>query len=49
VVYAVAVQITGYIDDHVPGFVLCALRDARERTWQFVEKVPIVSLGTGSV
>jgi hypothetical protein len=43
-VYAVSVQITDYVDDHFPGFVSCALRDADERTWRFVDKVPIFSL-----
>ena len=41
---AVSVQITGYVDEHFPGFVSCALRDAHGRTWQFVDKVPIFSL-----
>ena len=43
-VYAVSVQITGYVDDSFPGFVSCELLDARQRKWQFVEKVPVVSL-----
>jgi hypothetical protein len=41
--YAVSVQITAYVDDHFPGFVWCALRDIHGRTWDFVEKVPVVS------
>ena len=42
-VYAVRVQITGYVDDHFPGVVACELCDAKQRIWQFVEKVPVVS------
>ena len=42
-VYEVSVQITGYVDDHVPGVVSCELRDAGQRKWQFVEKLPVVS------
>ena len=42
--FAVSVQITGYVDDHFPGFVSCALRDAHGRVWHFVDKVPVVSL-----
>lgn len=42
--HEVVVQITGYVDDSFPGFVSCALRDAHERTWQFVDKVPVFSL-----
>jgi sigma-70-like protein len=42
-VYAVSVQITGWVDDHFPGFVSCELNDAHQRKWQFVEKVPVVS------
>jgi hypothetical protein len=43
-VHAVSVQITGFVDNHFPGFVSCALRDAEERTWQFVDKVPVFSV-----
>jgi hypothetical protein len=42
-VYAVSVQITGYVKDDFPGVVSCELSDARQRKWQFVEKVPVVS------
>jgi hypothetical protein len=42
--YAVSVQITAYVDDSFPGWVSCALRDAHGRTWEFVEKAPVVSL-----
>jgi DNA-binding CsgD family transcriptional regulator len=42
-VYAVSIQITGYVDDHFPGFVSCELNDAHQRKWQFVEKVPVVT------
>jgi hypothetical protein len=42
---AVSVKITGYVDDHFPGFVSCELCDAHERTWHFIEKVPVVSVG----
>ena len=42
--HAVSVQITGYVVDSFPAVVSCALCDAHEHMWQFVEKVPIVSL-----
>src|SRR5258706_8916534 len=45
-VYAVSVQITGYVGDDFPGIVSCELSDARQRKWQFLEKVPIVALAS---
>jgi hypothetical protein len=41
---AVSVQITGFVDGAFPGVVSCTLQDVQKRTWQFVEKVPVVSL-----
>jgi hypothetical protein len=40
---AVAVQITRFVDDHVPGFVECILVDATGVAHIFVEKVPVVT------
>jgi hypothetical protein len=41
--HAVSVQITGYVDDHFPGFVACILRDIHGRQWRIVEKAPVLS------
>ena len=44
--HAVTVQITGHAHDHFPGFVSCILRDIHGCIWHFVQKAPVVSLGT---
>lgn len=41
--YAVRVDIVRSVDDHQPGWVECALTDARGQRWCFREKVPVVS------
>src|SRR5262245_60590328 len=38
-----AVEITRFVDEHIPGFVECRLVDASGKTHLFVEKVPIVT------
>ena len=38
-----AVQITRFVDDHVPGFVECVFQDADGKTHVFIEKVPVVT------
>ena len=42
--FEVAVEIIRYADDSQPGWVECRLRDAFEKEWFFVEKVPVVSM-----
>ena len=44
--HQVSVQITGYVDAAFPDFVSCALHYAHDHTWEFVEKVPVVTLAT---
>jgi hypothetical protein len=39
----IAVQITRFVDASQPGFVECAFVDAHQRTWSFIEKIPIVT------
>ena len=43
--HAVGVSIDAYVsDDPQPGIVRCSLDDAAGRRWEFLEKVPIVSV-----
>ena len=41
--YAVTIEITGYVEADFPGVVSCELTDALQRKWHFVEKLPVVS------
>jgi hypothetical protein len=38
------IQILRFVDEHQPGFVECAFRDANGAEHRFVEKAPVVSL-----
>jgi hypothetical protein len=40
----IKVEIVRFVDDSNPGFVECHLVDAWQRTWVFVEKVPVVTI-----
>src|SRR5262249_7676817 len=40
----VNVAITRFVDNAVPGFVECCLKDAWGREWLFIDKVPVVAL-----
>jgi hypothetical protein len=40
---ALRIQIVRFVDEHLPGFVECVLRDATDRQHMFVEKAPIVT------
>jgi len=39
----IAIQITRFVDASQPGFVECQFVDAHQRTWSFIEKIPIVT------
>lgn len=40
---SVRVNIVEWVDDWQPGIVKCALQDAYGQTWEFIEKLPIVT------
>src|SRR5688572_20688368 len=39
--HTVGIQIVRFVDASQPGWVECVLRDAWDREWEFVDKVPI--------
>ena len=39
----IKVEIVRFVDDSFPGFVECRLVDVWQRTWVFIEKVPVVT------
>jgi hypothetical protein len=40
---AIKVRITRFVDEDQPGFVECQFVDAKNHTWTFIEKAPILT------
>lgn len=38
------INIIAYVDDWYPGWVKCIFKDANNKEWSFIEKVPVVTV-----